>query len=584
MQNYKKNNTCLTFIIGALVGLIIFIAIYGFDVIKFTNDSLIINGYIEKDIAQHYGGWMLYRNSPWRFPLGLGQNIAYPYGTVVSYTDSIPLLAIFFKIFRDFLPATFQYFGFYCLLCFMLQGAFGSLISNLFSKNIITDILASAVFVLSPIMIERAFRHCGLTSHFLILSALYFYFCNKGKTDFKAYLPFFIINVLAITIHPYFLPFTFGIMFAFAVEQFFINKKIVSAPAYVVFSIIFTLLIGYIIGAFYSTGSMSSFGYGFFNMNLNALINPMSRGFTNWSSVLPVRPNILGQPEAFSYLGLGIILMIPISAFIAVLHYKLNIFKECFEFIFNYYGIIFSAAALFIFAVGDWIMFDEIQIYRIPFPASLMEGLFGIFRANGRFTWLLIYAIVIAIIFCLTRCNKITVTNLLLALLILIQVYDLKDVLNLKHSYFTGSEGDLQGQVYEKILKNSIWDDAAEKYEICTMISSGIANSGIEISVKFGKNGHAANTAFEARVDYPKAERLSADTLSKINQGALPENELVMINDINENILNDCIENGYSLYRVETDHLICKNKFSTEEIQKYTSEGNFEIIYSPDFL
>ena len=53
-----------------------------------------------------------------------------------------------------------------------------------------------------------------------------------------------------------------------------------------------------------------------------------------------------------------------------------------------------------------------------------------------------------------------------------------------------------------------------------------------------------------------------------------------MINDINENILNDCIENGYSLYRVETDHLICKNKFSTEEIQKYTSEGNFEIIYA----
>ena len=118
----------------------------------------------------------------------------------------------------------------------------------------------------------------------------------------------------------------------------------------------------------------------------------------------------------------------------------------------------------------------------------------------------------------------------------------------------------------------------------CTMISSGIANSGIEISVKFGKNGHAANTAFEARVDYPKADRLYAETLNRIKLGALPDNELVMINDITDDILNDCIENGYSLYCVETDHLICKNKFSTEEIQKYTSEGNFEIIYSPDFL
>ena len=107
LKNKKENNEYLLFTLGAVIGFIIFILIYGLDILNFTKDNLIINGYIEKDIAQHYAGWMLFRNSPWQFPLGVGQNISYPFGSAVSYTDSIPLFAIIFKMFRSFLPETF---------------------------------------------------------------------------------------------------------------------------------------------------------------------------------------------------------------------------------------------------------------------------------------------------------------------------------------------------------------------------------------------------------------------------------------------------------------------------------------------
>lgn len=578
MIKNKLNKQQTAFAAGAVIGFIIFALIYGLEVVNVTNDSFIINGYIEKDVAQHYAGWMLYRSSPWQFPLGLAQNIAYPYGTTVAYTDSIPLLAIIFKLFSSILPQTFQYFGLYCLLCFMLQGAFGGLLSSLFSKNTLTDILASAVFVLSPVMIERAFRHCALASHYLILAALYYYFRNKGKNNFKAVLPFFIINLLAISIHPYYLPFTFGIMFAFCVEMFFFDRKYFSSIFYILASIVISLAAGYLEGAFYSVGSMSSFGYGFFNMNLNAFINPSSRGFTNWSSVLPVRPNILGQPEGFNYLGLGILLFIPVAAVFYILHYKKDVIKVVFRFIYRYFGIVFSTGALFVFAIGDWIMFDEIQIFRIPFSTKLMEGLFGVFRANGRFTWLLVYSITLIIIYGLSRTDKKYFTNICLVLLISIQLFDLKDVLASKHAYFNNSDGDMQGQVYEKILKNSIWDDAAEKYNKCIMISSGISNSGIEIAVKFGSNGHAVNTAFEARVDYPKADALYLDTYELIKNGQLPEDTLVMINNIDDEVLKDAVSNGYTVFCVETDHLICNNKFSESEINRYISEGQFEIL------
>ena len=578
MLNHKKNNTTVVFTVGAFIGLIIFIAIYGLDIVNVTNDSLIINGYLEKDIAQHYAGWMLFRNSPWQFPLGVGQNISYPFGSAVSYTDSIPLFAIFFKVFRNFLPETFQYFGIFVMLCFMLQGAFGGLLTNLFNKNIIVNALASAVFVLSPIMIERAFRHCALTAHFLILSALYYYFKNKGRTDFKATIPFFIINALAITIHPYFLPFTFGIMFAFCVENFVLHKKYITSPAYVLLSIVFTLFVGYSIGAFYISGSMSSIGYGMFSMNLNALHNPVSKGFENWSAILEIKPNVSYQIEGFNYLGLGIIAFIPVVCILYLIIYKKEFFSTALSFAINNFGIIFSTLALLVFAVGDWITFGGLQIVRLPIPQQLIDGIFGIFRANGRFGWLLVYSIVIFTTFILGKIKNRNISALLLCVLLFVQVFDMRGVLSSKNAYFTSSEGDLQKQVYNEILKNSFWDDAAEKYEVGHMISSYIGNSSIEIAIKFGKNNHAVNTCFEARQNTDIIDEINNNIINSIMNGTLEDNMFVIIRDVGENIVSAAKEHNYSIYSVENMYAICSNKFTDEEITIYKNEGNFQVV------
>ncbi|MBQ7902603.1 MAG: hypothetical protein IJ362_02620, partial [Oscillospiraceae bacterium] len=65
MIKNKLNKQQTAFAAGAVIGFIIFALIYGLEVVNVTNDSFIINGYIEKDVAQHYAGWMLYRSSPW---------------------------------------------------------------------------------------------------------------------------------------------------------------------------------------------------------------------------------------------------------------------------------------------------------------------------------------------------------------------------------------------------------------------------------------------------------------------------------------------------------------------------------------
>ncbi len=577
IKNYDFKYKYKIFLCGALIGAVIFLLIYGFSILNFTNDSLIINGYIEKDIAQHYAGWMLYRNSPWQFPLGVGKNIAFPYGSAVSYTDSIPLFAIFFKLFRDILPATFQYFGLFCLLSFMMQGAFGALLSSLFSKNCVVNLMCAVLFTFSPIMIERAFRHCALSAHFLILSALYYYFQNKGVLNFKSVLPFIIINCLAITIHPYFLPFTFGIMFAFCIESFVLQKKYVQSICYIFFSILLTLFIGYSIGAFYIGGDMASSGYGLFSMNLNALHNPISRGISNWSSILEIKPQETYQIEGFNFLGLGVMCFIPVSGIICLFTYKNKLAKTVFYFIKHYFGIIFSTLSLLIFALGDWVVFGGLRLFRLPIPQFLMNSICGVFRANGRFGWLLVYMLIILIVFMLSKIS-IRKSYALFIILIFIQVFDMRNALITKHAYFTHSAGDLQGQVVSSTIKNSFWDDAADKYEFGHMISSNVNHSCIDLAVKFGKKCHVVNTAFEARVNKEKITKENDIRFEEINNGTLDNNTIVLVNEISDEMKDVIHRHGLSAFYVDNIYVICHSKFSDSELNKYISEGNFIVL------
>ena len=120
-QDYKYSNKKLILICG-VIGVLIFILIYGISTLDVTYDDWIFNGYVEKDIELHYAGWLAFRNSQWSWPLGLIKNLQYPYGIVVSYTDSIPIVSIIMKLVSNILPQTFQFFGWYILICFVLQG------------------------------------------------------------------------------------------------------------------------------------------------------------------------------------------------------------------------------------------------------------------------------------------------------------------------------------------------------------------------------------------------------------------------------------------------------------------------------
>jgi hypothetical protein len=124
----KQKNIISALIVGVLAFLV-FASIYLETLDPRYNAWLLTAG---PDPVQQYLGWTMYRFADWSFPIGLASNYGYPFGVAITFTDSIPLLAILFKIINGLLPQNFQYFGLWISFCFVMQGIFAYFLTYLF--------------------------------------------------------------------------------------------------------------------------------------------------------------------------------------------------------------------------------------------------------------------------------------------------------------------------------------------------------------------------------------------------------------------------------------------------------------------
>ena len=307
-------------LLGAVAGIAVFLMLYGTMTLNVTNDGWILNGYDETDIQQHYAGWLLFRNSHWTFPLGMCDTLAIPDGTILSYTDSLPWVSILFKLLRGFLPSTFQWFGWYTLFCFAMQGMAGALLctrGKMLASRVapLFGALGGLLFACLPTLWERAFRHVALASQYLFLFGLYFYLeyrtaLYNGKAPRWAWALFPLLGFAAVGIHPYFLPPVMICALLAAVDLARIARRPGAGAGLFGVSILAALAGGFLTGALGSGVEVSRDGYGGLSMNLNAVLNPQSRGGYVWSRLLPQQFQYPEQYDGFNYLGLGVLVLV----------------------------------------------------------------------------------------------------------------------------------------------------------------------------------------------------------------------------------------------------------------------------------
>lgn len=480
-------------IVAALLGGIAFVLIYGVKILNpLYTDWLLTGG----DPSQHYLGWEFFRRSDWYFPLGLTDQLAYPLKTSVIYTDSIPIFAVFFKLFRSILPRQFQYFGIWGLLCFVLQGYYAAKILGERSSSKTVILAGSIFFIVSPVMVFRMYYHTALAAHWLILLAIYFYSKHEKeyRDIFRPVMQWGILGILIGSIHLYFVPMCGAILLGYILCSIWKERKIRIRFFYpgISFSVGLFLTI-YLLGGFSSGADTGTNNLGLFSFNLNAFLNPMSystllknTSLWNWPFYTQ------GQYEGFSYLGMGIILLCVCGIGLMIK----NICRRKKPSVYQIMTVLMSVG-LIAMAASPTITWNDKLLLQLPYSSTIYKY-WGIFGSCGRMAWPVVYFLMIFGITSIgnMKWKRKEISCVVLILACLVQVVDLSGQLYKRHENYS------EKVVYQSPLAGSVWDDiiSSGEYKHVVWVTHNVDhNDVIQVAVYAMKNDMTMGNFYFAR-------------------------------------------------------------------------------------
>jgi hypothetical protein len=350
---------------------------------------------MQLDWQYHFLGWHFFRGEPWQFPPGLIATYYAPIGTAIGYTDSIPLVALLLKPFSAALPMPFQYLGLWLLLCFVLQGAFGALITGLWTRNAWLQITGGVLFVMVPTLLGRV-GHPALASHWLLLWALWMYWREGIRpAGWRMHLAWGAATGL---VHPYLAAMGMLIVSALALRRILETRRhedsgtsrkpeTVARRTMLAAGPLLATVMGLIAGWWCSgllsvsdTEDLVSTGLDQYSMNLLAPITP-----TGWSTLLPELPRARPEQdfEGFQYLGAGLLALAIAAVGIAAGRRRMS---------WRAVSPLLAAVLLSaLYALSPRVTLGSEVLVDLTTPAMSQ---FAILRATGRFFWPATYALV----------------------------------------------------------------------------------------------------------------------------------------------------------------------------------------------
>lgn len=419
----------LTYMIVSVIAIIGFAYIYGVHVLNPTYTDWLIKD-AHYDLSQHYLGWKAYRNGDWTFPIGNTDYLLYPSKTSVIFTDSIPCLAVLFKLLSPVLPEEFQYFGLWGIMCFILQAVVSAKIISHFTGSRILIILASILFIFSPCMVRKMYGHTALAGQWILLLALYSLFCYKEYTSCKrGYSIWAMLGILTASVHIYFILMCGIVLLGYCLEDIITNKRIMLTIKTLAIYLFCAGCMVFFLGGGEGGINIVADGFRKMSFNLNALFNPQG-----WSCIyqdLPLYSD--GQYEGFSYLGAGGILLLTVSmaAFLICMKKKRMLSR--------YYSEIAAVSVVMILALitalSPTVTMGNNVLYDFSLPA-VIEKYWGAFRATGRVGWILFYILLLGSSIVLSKVFDRRIAIALLSFCVAIQIYDIHNGLVERHNQY----------------------------------------------------------------------------------------------------------------------------------------------------
>ncbi len=443
-----------------LIGVVVFLLKFSAHVLNPYNCDWLLGG---GDDTTEYISWLYYRSTPFTFPvIGTLTGYDYPTTTGVGLTGAIPLIAIPMKFLTYGQIADFQYFGWWFLSCYALQGYFSVRLMKAIAafKNVkiapIAYVLGASFFVLSPALLTRT-GHMNLCGQWLILWGFTIYF--ESKTRRESVLNFLKIVGVTALVHQYLLLMIFGIGFATfwrlgLVEKQATDSFLKRAFSWIqnlffnVLNVALAMVLWFFVGNFnVSTDTMKQAGFGKYSANLNVFFNGL--GEQKLFKNLDFND---GQYEGFGYLGVGLLLLGAFSLIFRL--FKPKAATNVGEILdatrmppttssnyFSWFSPLGFIAILFAaYAFGNtWTWGHETVLTAQGFYEKnhSVDYLSQAFRASGRFIWVLHYFLMVQIIIAFLKSNLPNALKIsLFAILTAVQIFDISAMVQREKANF----------------------------------------------------------------------------------------------------------------------------------------------------
>ena len=593
----------LRFFFSAFIGTVAFTAI--------TGGLIFIPSHVEwlmiGDAAQHQIGWEFFRSTAiLQWPLGLNPSLGMVFSSSIVFTDSIPIAALIFKFFSQFLGLRFQYFGIWIWLCFVLQFHFAHRILTKYSHKSVSNIIAALFLVISPPflyrMVHQGYGHIALASQFLILAAFDLYLDKRTRNA-----SWIILISLSVLIQAYFIPMIIPIWIANLIRNFFVQRsKLIQIVQQLTIGI-FTIVVTAWVAGYFSIGtSLNPPGWNYvFRWQPLALIDSGTDSSLGWSYLIRDNAQLAGDNEAFSFLGSGILILMTATvikeiyrsfkvwgqsnlrisvslallsiiylATIGIFGFKLTISLSIFTALIYFVGLtlyrlrisrseqidseylplFFCCLLLAAYSMTNQIGIGTHRLFTYPLFHG-MRQFTETFRTHGRFVWPFFYGLTLLILVRTIRIFTGRKCALILFFALTFQITDSTHALNGIRDRFESPSP------WTTRLQNPIWAHWANRYE-SILVAPPLNNDPDELWISIARfaadSGMSTNSGYFSRYNLNLYQTEYQQLRSSLLKGSVDKKYLYVVQDSelwNQLISEHFIDNSI-MYFIDGLHVI----------------------------
>ncbi|WP_439576617.1 DUF6311 domain-containing protein [Elioraea sp.] len=499
-------------LLAALIGCVVVWAVFGGHILPPTHTGWMLSGRIGPDPVQYWLGYTFFKRTGWTVPPGLNPGWGLEVSSSIFYADAIPLLAFLFKALDPLIEVP-QYWGLWLYACGVLQAVLAWRLIGLGTGAMLPRLAGAALFVLQPALLHRMGGHFALGGQFVLLAGLWL--CLTRGRGWRPITAWVALVVGTALIHAYLLVMVGGLWVAAALARA-ADPERRSAVLAEALAVPAAGLAGlWSAGFFVLTDGFGGTwgGYGQMQLDLLAPFDP-----SYWGRFLPDLPAPDHLEVGTSYAGLGSLLLLAAGALAWAARPR--------AFLRAHWPLLLALAAMLALAVTHRVSIGGREFVLFELPEAVLRYADAL-RASERFLWPVAYAALLAAALTLIRVLGGRRAGLVLAMLVAVQIADLRPGFARLAYFFTPEPAAVPLR-----LSDPFWTEAAGRYtRIRVVPNRNQAAWWEEVAVYAATMGLETDAVYLARLDPRRVARLNAAMAERLRTGRFEPCTLYVLGD-----------------------------------------------------